>query len=65
MTPEEVDAFVDALIRSGDRFPLDSLSPGQLRALGGFYGCPDAVLIDGHVLAWIAARRAADRHRKR
>ena len=33
MTPEEVDAFVDALIRSGDRFPLDSLSPGQLRAL--------------------------------
>jgi len=33
MTKEEVDAFVDRLVASGDRFPLDLLSPEVLKSL--------------------------------
>lgn len=33
MSKEEVDAFVDRLMASGDRFPLDLLSPDLLKTL--------------------------------
>ncbi len=33
MSKEEVDAFVDRLMASGDRFPLDLLSPAVLKLL--------------------------------
>ena len=33
MSKEEVDAFVDRLVASGDRFPLDLLSPVLLKTL--------------------------------
>ena len=33
MSKEEVDAFVERLMASGDRFPLDLLSPGVLKTL--------------------------------
>lgn len=33
MTKEEVDSFVDRLMASGDRFPLDLLSPAVLKSL--------------------------------
>jgi len=33
MSKEEVDVFVDRLMASGDRFPLDLLSPGVLKNL--------------------------------
>lgn len=33
MSKEEVDAFVERLMASGDRFPLDLLSPGLLKTL--------------------------------